>query len=100
MRVEPTTGLPAIVAEFELPDGSVVTLGESAESVDAAQRERAEAAEAAKKPRKRTKSVKASEETAAESAEEQVESHEEAAAGSTTLPDDESARQSTPTQPE
>jgi hypothetical protein len=100
MRVEPTSGLPAIVAEFELPDGSVVTLGESAESVDAAQRERAEAAEAAKKPRRRTKSVKASEETAAESAEEQVESHEEAAAGSTTLPDDESARQATPTQPE
>jgi Glyoxalase-like domain len=70
MRVEPTTGLPAIVAEFELPDGSIVTLGESAESIDAAERERAEAAEAAeaaRKPRKRTKSVKASEETAAES---------------------------------
>ena len=37
MRVEPTAGAPALVAEFELPDGSIVTLGESAESIDAAQ---------------------------------------------------------------
>ncbi len=30
-RVEATAGAPALVAEFELPDGSVVTMGESAE---------------------------------------------------------------------
>jgi hypothetical protein len=55
MRVETTVGAPAIVAEFELPDGSVVTMGESAESVVAARRAEAEAGEAAKKARRRVK---------------------------------------------
>jgi hypothetical protein len=58
MRVEPTARAPAIVAEFELPDGSVVTIGESAESVEAARRAEAEADEA-KKPRRKAKSRKA-----------------------------------------
>ncbi len=37
MRVEVTAGAPVLVAEFELPDGSIVTLGESSESIEAAQ---------------------------------------------------------------
>ncbi len=36
MRVESTASEPVIVAEFDLPDGSVVTLGESAEMIEAA----------------------------------------------------------------
>ncbi|SAL17980.1 VOC family protein [Caballeronia telluris] len=63
MRIEPTSGAPGIVAEFELPDGSIVTLGESAESAEAAQsREAARRAVAeadeAKKSRRRAKSKK------------------------------------------
>jgi len=55
MRVEVTAGAPVLVAEFELPDGSIVTLGESAESIEAAKQ--AEAAPA-KPARKRAKSRK------------------------------------------
>lgn len=55
MRVEATVGAPAIVAEFELADGSIVTMGQSAELVEAARRTEAEAAEAAKKARRRGK---------------------------------------------
>ena len=55
MRVEVTAGTPVLVAEFELPDGSIVTLGESAESIEAAKQ--AEAAPA-KPARKRAKSRK------------------------------------------
>ncbi|SAL60770.1 glyoxalase [Caballeronia udeis] len=55
MRVEVTAGAPVLVAEFELPDGSIVTLGESAESIDA--EKQAEAAPA-KPARKRAKSRK------------------------------------------
>ncbi len=60
MRVEATAGAPALVAEFELPDGSIVTLGESAEfaqSADEARRAGDEAQRAASK-RRRTKSRK------------------------------------------
>ncbi|SAK60705.1 glyoxalase [Caballeronia arationis] len=64
MRVEPTSGAPELVAEFELPDGSVVTLGESAESVEAARRAAAEADEA-KKSRRRAKSRKTEDEAEA-----------------------------------
>ncbi len=37
MRVEATAGAPALVAEFELPDGTIVTLGEVAEFVKSAE---------------------------------------------------------------
>jgi Glyoxalase-like domain len=58
MRVEVTAGAPVLVAEFELPDGSIVTLGESSEAIEAAQ----QAEVAALKPaRKRAKSKKAEE---------------------------------------
>jgi hypothetical protein len=66
MRVEVTAGAPVLVAEFELPDGSIVTLGESAESIQAAIQAAKQAELAALKPaRKRAKSKK-TEETAAE----------------------------------
>ena len=55
MRVEVTAGAPVLVAEFELPDGSIVTLGESAESIEAAKQ--AEAA-SVKPARKRARSKK------------------------------------------
>ncbi|MFT4432340.1 VOC family protein [Caballeronia sp. 15715] len=55
LQVEVTAGTPVLVAEFELVDGSIVTLGESAESIEAAKR--AEAAPA-KTVRKRAKSRK------------------------------------------
>jgi hypothetical protein len=55
MQVEVTAGPPVLVAEFELPDGSIVTLGESAESIEAAKQ--AEAAPV-KPGRKRAKSKK------------------------------------------
>lgn len=58
MRVEVTAGAPVLVAEFELPDGSIVTLGESAESIEAAKQ--AEVA-AVKPARKRAKSKKTEE---------------------------------------
>jgi hypothetical protein len=43
MRVEPTAGAPVIVAEFELPDGSTLTLGEAAETAEAARAAQQEA---------------------------------------------------------
>jgi hypothetical protein len=55
MQVEVTAGAPVLVAEFELPDGSIVTLGESAESIEAAKQ--AEAAPI-KPARKRSRSKK------------------------------------------
>lgn len=61
MRVEPTSGAPGIVAEFELPDGSIVTLGESAESAEAARR----AVEETKKSRRRAKNMKPDEQAEA-----------------------------------
>jgi hypothetical protein len=39
MRVEATAGAPALVAQFDLPDGSTLTLGESAEQVQAREEE-------------------------------------------------------------
>ncbi|BAO85838.1 glyoxalase [Burkholderia sp. SFA1] len=48
MRVEATAGAPVLVAEFDLPDGSVLTLGESAEATE---RREEEAAQAAKRRR-------------------------------------------------
>ena len=55
MRVEATAGTPVLVAQFELPDGSAVTLGESAESVDAARRAQEEALAASKRRRVKSK---------------------------------------------
>jgi len=55
MQLEVTAGAPMLVAEFELPDGSIVTLGESAESIEATKQ--AEAAPV-KPARKRSKSKK------------------------------------------
>jgi hypothetical protein len=55
MQVEVTAGAPVLVAEFELPDGSIVTLGESAESIEAAKQ--AEAAPI-KPARKRSRGKK------------------------------------------
>jgi hypothetical protein len=52
MRVEVTEGAPVLVAEFELPDGSIVTIGESIEST-----KMAESADAAKRSRKRMQSA-------------------------------------------
>jgi hypothetical protein len=43
MRVQTTAGAPALVAEFELPDRSIVTLGNAAEWTQAAQEAQAEA---------------------------------------------------------
>ncbi|WP_250450888.1 VOC family protein [Caballeronia sp. ATUFL_M2_KS44] len=43
MRVEATAGAPVIVAEFELPDGSALTLGEAAEAAEAARAAQQEA---------------------------------------------------------
>lgn len=64
MRIEPTSGAPGIVAEFELPDGSIVTLGESAEAAESARHAMAEADEA-KKSRRRAKSKKPDDESEA-----------------------------------
>ncbi|SAK49716.1 glyoxalase [Caballeronia hypogeia] len=44
MRVEPTAGAPALVAQFDLPDGSALTLGESAEQAQAREEEAQQAA--------------------------------------------------------
>jgi hypothetical protein len=55
MRVEATAGAPVLVAQFELPDGSTVTLGESAESVDEARRAQEEALAASKRRRVKSK---------------------------------------------
>jgi hypothetical protein len=62
MQVEVTAGTPVLVAEFELADGSIVTLGESAESIEATK----QAEVAPTKPaRKRAKSKKIEDATAA-----------------------------------
>jgi hypothetical protein len=63
MRVEPTAGAPVLVAEFELPDGTVVTLGESAETAEAlrqAQEAAQNEAQQAGKRRRKAKAVEAS----------------------------------------
>ncbi|SAK60341.1 glyoxalase [Caballeronia catudaia] len=44
MRVEETAGAPVLVAQFDLPDGSVLTLGESAEAAGAREEEARQAA--------------------------------------------------------
>ncbi len=62
MQVEVTAGTPVLVAEFELADGSVVTLGESAEAIEAVRQ--AEVAPA-KPARKRAKSKKTEDATTA-----------------------------------
>jgi Glyoxalase-like domain len=61
MRVEVTQGTPVLVAEFELADGTCVTIGESAESMAsarAAETARLEQTEA-RRPRKRSQNAKA-----------------------------------------
>jgi hypothetical protein len=67
MRVEATAGAPVLVAEFELADGSIVTLGESAESVEAARRAQEEALAAGKRRRARPKAAEAMQEEPNES---------------------------------
>ena len=62
MQVEVTAGTPVLVAEFELADGSIVTLGESAESIEAAKQAQIAPAKPA---RKRAKSKKTEDATAA-----------------------------------
>jgi hypothetical protein len=57
MRVEVTEGAPVLVAEFELPDGSCVTIGESMESVRSAEAARREEA-VARRPRKRSQNTR------------------------------------------
>jgi hypothetical protein len=52
MRVEATSGAPVLVAQFELPDGSIVTLGESAEAAEVARLELEEAQRMAGKRRR------------------------------------------------
>jgi hypothetical protein len=61
MRIEVTEGAPVLVAEFELPDGSCVTIGESAESVASLRAEQAARLEQtdARRPRKRSQNAKA-----------------------------------------
>jgi hypothetical protein len=69
MRVEVTDGMPVLVAEFELPDGSIVTIGQSMEAGKAAAATAAaDAADAAKRPRKRVQSVNREAEAGKESA--------------------------------
>jgi hypothetical protein len=65
MQVEITAGTPVLVAEFELADGSIVTLGESAESIEAV---RQSEVAPAKPARKRAKSKKTEDEVAAHDA--------------------------------
>jgi hypothetical protein len=92
MRVQPTAGAPALVAEFELPDRTVVTLGESAEAA-AAWRQAQEAAQieaqtgaqqAGKRRRGKTKAADAPE---AEADAENHEHHENQDADETAPPD-------------
>jgi hypothetical protein len=60
MNVEVTQGAPVLVAEFELPDGSIVTMGETTEAIEAAMQAARQAELAAAKPaRRRAKSRKA-----------------------------------------
>jgi hypothetical protein len=65
MQVEVTAGTPVLVAEFELADGSIVTLGESAESIEAV---RQSEVAPAKPARKRARSKKTEDATAAHEA--------------------------------
>ena len=59
MNVEVTEGAPVLVARFELPDGSIVTMGETSETIEAAAQAARQAELAAAKPaRKRAKSRK------------------------------------------
>ncbi|WP_174364442.1 VOC family protein [uncultured Caballeronia sp.] len=59
MNVEVTEGAPVLVAQFELPDGSIVTMGETSETIEAAAQAARQAELAAAKPaRKRAKSRK------------------------------------------
>jgi hypothetical protein len=59
MNVEVTEGAPVLIAEFELSDGSIVTMGETSEAIEAAMQEARQAEVAAAKPaRKRAKSKK------------------------------------------
>jgi hypothetical protein len=55
MRVAATSGAPVLVAQFELPDGSTVTLGESAESIEQARRAQEDALDASKRRRAKSK---------------------------------------------
>jgi hypothetical protein len=59
MRVEVTDGAPSLVAEFELPDGSIVTIGEAPMRPESMETEIAALAETAKPARKRARSKKA-----------------------------------------
>ena len=66
MNVEVTQGAPVLVAEFELPDGSIVTMGESSEAIEAAMQAARQAELAATRPaRRRAKSKKAEDVTEA-----------------------------------
>jgi hypothetical protein len=59
MDVEVTEGAPVLIAEFELPDGSIVTMGETSETIEAAMQAARQAELAAAKPaRRRAKSKK------------------------------------------
>jgi hypothetical protein len=59
MNVEVTEGAPVLIAEFELPDGSIVTMGETSEAIEAAIQAARQAELAAARPaRKRAKSRK------------------------------------------
>ena len=75
MQVEVTVGTPVLVAEFELADGSIVTLGESAEAIEAAKQPEVAPAKAA---RKRAKSKKTEDATAANDTDAPVETAEPA----------------------
>ena len=60
MNVEVTQGAPVLVAEFELPDGSIATMGETSEANEAAMQAARHAELAAAKPaRRRAKGRKA-----------------------------------------
>ena len=61
MQVEVTTGTPVLVAEFELADGSIVTLGESAESIEALKQAEVTPAKPARKRAKSRKTEDATE---------------------------------------
>ena len=52
MHVEPTAGAPVLVAQFDLPDGSVLTLGESAEEVETREEEARQAASKRRRAKK------------------------------------------------
>jgi hypothetical protein len=58
MRVENTAGAPVLVAQFDLPDGSTLTLGESAEQAQAREEEAQQASK-----RRRTKKADTPEES-------------------------------------